>query len=56
MSGEWQPIAAAVLLTVLVAVGRRLWRLESRPIGRDAEQAAAAQWTAPRALGAHSRA
>jgi uncharacterized protein len=44
---EWQTLAAVVLLTVLVAVGRRLWRPESRPIGREAEKAAAAGWTAP---------
>ena len=44
---EWQTLAAVVLLTALVAIDRRLWRPESRPIGREAEKAAAAGWTAP---------
>jgi membrane protease YdiL (CAAX protease family) len=43
---ELQVLAAVVLLTVLLAVGRRLWQPQSRPIGRAAEQAAAAFWTA----------
>lgn len=47
VDGDWQAPAAAILLTALVAVGRRLWRSESRPVGRDAEQAAAAGWLAP---------
>jgi len=42
--GEWQAIAAVGLLTALVALHRRFWRTESRPIGRAAEKAAAAQW------------
>jgi len=44
---EWQVLVAVALLTLLVAVGRRLRPPRSRPIGRDAESAAAAQWTAP---------
>jgi membrane protease YdiL (CAAX protease family) len=42
--GEWQAIAAVGLLTALVALHRRFWRPGSRPIGRDAEKAVAAQW------------
>jgi hypothetical protein len=44
VNGEWQSIAAVVLLTVLIAVGRRRGSAEWRPIGRDAEMAAAASW------------
>jgi hypothetical protein len=29
---EWQTLAAVALLTALVAIGRRLWRPESRPV------------------------
>lgn len=43
--GWWQAVAAAILLTVLVALGRRFWKPESRPMGREAEKAAAAAWT-----------
>ena len=39
---EWQTLAAVALLTALVAIGRRFWRPESRPVGREAEKAAAA--------------
>jgi uncharacterized protein len=46
VNGEWQVPAAVLLLTALIAVGRRLWGPESRPLGRDAEEAAAAEWTA----------
>jgi membrane protease YdiL (CAAX protease family) len=46
IDGEWQAIAAVVVLTVLVAVGRRRGDTEGRPIGRDAEMAAAAGWPA----------
>jgi len=46
VGGDYESIAATALLTVLLAVGRRLWRPESRPIGSDAEKAAAAEWTA----------
>ncbi|QJY50953.1 CPBP family intramembrane metalloprotease [Pseudonocardia broussonetiae] len=45
VDGEWQVVTAAVLLTVLVAAGRRVWHPESRPWGREAEKAAAATWT-----------
>ena len=44
---DWQALVAVILLTLLIAVGRRLWHPQSHPIGRDAEQAAAARWTAP---------
>lgn len=44
---EWQTPAAVALLTALLAIGRRLWRPESRPVGREAEKAAAAEWIAP---------
>ena len=48
---EWQTLAAAALLTAMVAIGRRLWRPESRPMGREAEKAVAAGWvTAPALL------
>jgi uncharacterized protein len=53
MSGHWQANAAVVLLTVLMAVDRRVRHRERRPMGRDAERAAAAQWTAPRAVAPH---
>ncbi len=53
-SGVWQPGAAVVVLTLLLAVGRRFWGRERHPVGRDAE-AEAARWTAPRALGTGSR-
>ncbi|SFU06952.1 hypothetical protein SAMN05660657_05340 [Geodermatophilus amargosae] len=43
-SWEWQALAATVLLTVLVAVGRRLGAHMSRPMGREAERAAARTW------------
>jgi membrane protease YdiL (CAAX protease family) len=46
VSGWWQPVAAMVLLTVLIAIGRRLWRAESRPMGLDEERTSAAEWTA----------
>ncbi len=45
--GEWQAIVAVVVLTVLVALHRRFWRPGPRPIGVDAERAAAAQWFGP---------
>ena len=44
VQGEWQAIVAVVLLTVLVAVGRRVRPPHSRPFGRDAEKAAASGW------------
>lgn len=45
-SGVWQAPAAVVLLTVLLAVGRRFWRRERHPIGRGSEEAAAGKWLA----------
>jgi membrane protease YdiL (CAAX protease family) len=48
VGGDYESIAATALLTVLLAVGRRLWRPESRPIGREAEKAAAGEWTSIR--------
>ena len=47
VTGEWQAAAAVVLLTLLVAVGRRLWHPESRPMTPDDERAEAARWFAP---------
>lgn len=44
VDGEWQSIAAVALLTLLVALGRRRGNTEGRPIGLDAEMAAAARW------------
>ena len=44
--GEWQVVAAVGLLTALVALHRRFWHPASRAIGRDAERAEAARWTA----------
>jgi uncharacterized protein len=43
---QWQVLGAVALLTLLVAVGRRVRHPQSRPIGRDAEKAAATEWTA----------
>ena len=54
IQGDWQPFAAAMLLTLLVAVGRRLWRPEARPMGREAEKGAAAEWIAARSPRADS--
>jgi membrane protease YdiL (CAAX protease family) len=42
---HWQALSATVLLTVLVAAGRRV-RSGSVPTGRSAEQVAAARWIA----------
>ena len=47
VDGWWQMVVAVMLLTVLVAVGRRLWRPEAHPVGREAEKAAAAEWMVP---------
>lgn len=44
VQGEWQVVAAAALFTVLVAAARRVGRSTSRPIGVQAEKAAAASW------------
>ncbi|WP_017834900.1 hypothetical protein [Kocuria sp. UCD-OTCP] len=38
---------AVVLLTILLALERRLRGRGTRPLGRDAERRAAAAWTAP---------
>jgi uncharacterized protein len=50
VSGHWQSVAAVLLLTLLVAGGRRLLSGQSNPITRDDEKAAAATWTATRQL------
>jgi membrane protease YdiL (CAAX protease family) len=44
VSGDWQVVVAAVLLTLGVAAARRLWHPTSQPSGRDAEMAAATRW------------
>ena len=44
VDGTWQAAVAVAVLTVLLAIGRRLWRPEARPMGRDDEKAAAAEW------------
>ncbi|MGY1703523.1 type II CAAX prenyl endopeptidase Rce1 family protein [Geodermatophilus sp. SYSU D00697] len=44
---SWQMVTALALLTALLAAGRRIHRPQDRPIGREAERAAAAQWVAP---------
>lgn len=51
-SGIWQPGAAVVLLTLLVAVGRRFWHRERHPVGRGSEEAAAGKWLARPVVGA----
>lgn len=48
VDGWWQAPTAVVLLTLFVELDRRLRRPGTRPVGRAAEQAAAARWTAPR--------
>ena len=45
VDGEWQPVVAVALLTVLVAVARRRGTTGSRPLGREAEMVAARSWT-----------
>ena len=45
VEGEWQVVAAAVLLTVLVAVWRQARPLEDAPRGLAEEKVAAAGWT-----------
>lgn len=45
VEGEWQVMVAVVLLTLLVALERRLRGQGARPLGRDAERRAAAAWT-----------
>src|SRR5919106_408076 len=44
---DWQMVTALALLTLLLAVGRRIRRPQARPVGPEAEKAAAAQWIAP---------
>jgi membrane protease YdiL (CAAX protease family) len=44
VQGEWQVVAAAALFTVLVAAARRVGTSTSRPIGVEAEKAAAGSW------------
>lgn len=44
--GDWQMVGAIILLTLLLAAGRRIWRPEAHPIGPDDEKAAASEWTA----------
>ncbi|MEX5257599.1 CPBP family glutamic-type intramembrane protease [Kocuria arenosa] len=51
VEGEWQVLVAVVLLTLLVALERRVRGRGTRPLGRDAERRAAAEWTAPRSRG-----
>jgi membrane protease YdiL (CAAX protease family) len=45
VQGDWQVLVAVALLTLLVAVGRRVWRGRN-PIGIEQEKAAAASWLA----------
>lgn len=51
VDGEWQVLVAVVLLTLLVALERRVRGRGTRPLGRDAERRAAAGWTAPHGPG-----
>jgi uncharacterized protein len=44
---NWQMVTAVALLTLLLAVGRRIRRPQARPVGPEAEKAAAAQWITP---------
>ena len=44
VEGEWQVVGAALLLTMLVALARRVRPGTAGPIGREAEKAAAASW------------
>ncbi len=50
---NWQMVTALALVTALLAVGRRLHRPGTRPIGPADERAAAARWIAPPS-GAHT--
>ena len=47
VQGDWQVIVAVLILTVVMAALRRMWHASSRPLGKDAEMAAAAGWTEP---------
>jgi hypothetical protein len=49
VQGDWQVIVAVLILTVVMAALRRMLHASSRPLGKDAEMAAAAGWTEPRA-------
>jgi hypothetical protein len=40
-------VTAVALLTLLLTVGRRIRRPQARPVGPEAEKAAAAQWITP---------
>jgi uncharacterized protein len=44
---NWQLVTAIALLTLLLAIGRRIRRPQARPVGPEAEKAAAAQWITP---------
>jgi membrane protease YdiL (CAAX protease family) len=44
---NWQMVTAVALLTLLLTVGRRIRRPQARPVGPEAEKAAAAQWITP---------
>ncbi|MEX5270271.1 CPBP family glutamic-type intramembrane protease [Kocuria sabuli] len=47
VEGEWQVMVAVVLLTLLMALERRVRGRDTRPLGRDAERRAAAAWLQP---------
>lgn len=47
VDGDWQAITAVVLLTAGIAIHRRLRHPERRPMGREAEKAAAQAWLTP---------
>ena len=44
VDGEWQVVVAALLLTLLVAVGRRVWPRQDAPRGLAEERVAVAGW------------
>lgn len=44
VDGQWQSIAAVVLLTLLLAIGRRRGHMDGPPINREFERAAAREW------------
>ncbi len=47
VGGDYEHVAATILLTLLVAFSRRLRRRGSRPVALEAEKAAAAEWIVP---------
>jgi membrane protease YdiL (CAAX protease family) len=47
VDGDWQALTAVVLLTAGIAIHRRLRHPERRPMGPEAEKAAAQAWLAP---------